>query len=348
MKTKYLAYLKPIVYNIAFLFLPALVIANAAAPGFWDAGHGSTIIPLFKKDSAAISKVQMQREYIFVNLYKNYAVVKGTYLFYNHSNKSEKIRTGYPINGENYAYGVDIVRFDDIYHLKVIVNGLEITSQKLTDYINTTKDNTETINPEGVSQVENWYVWDMEFHPLSVTKLEAYFIVKTPSILTQGYGKKKANAFEYILQTGSAWKDKINSGTILINFKDGLCMDDINGIYPLQRVYYNENQLYYQFKNIKPTADDDLIIWYQGDTTSSIDGISPKELFGEIDNSDTAALNLSNLKLSEKADFKTPTPGWSYILWALGIIAALVAIFFAITLIYLLYLGTKKIIENKS
>ena len=122
-------------------------------------------------------------------------------------------------------------------------------------------------------------------------------------------------------------------------------MDDINGIYPLHRVYFNENQLYYQFTNIKPTADDDLIIWYQGDTTSTIDGISPLELFSEIDNSDTAALNLSNLRLSEKADFKTPTPGWSYLLWGLTLIAALVVIFFAITLIYLLYLGAKKILK---
>lgn len=335
-----------IVYTIVFYFIPFFSTANVAAPGFWGAGHGGTIIPLFKNDSSAISKVQMQREYIFVDLYKNYAVVKGTYFFYNYSGKIEKIRTGYPINGENYAYGVDIVRFEDIYHLKVVVNGIEVTPQKLSDYIDATKDTSETINPEGLSQVNNWYIWGVEFAPLSVTKLEVYFIVKTPSTLTQGYGKKEANAFEYILQTGSAWKDKIISGTILINLKDGLHADDIYGIYPLQRVYYNDHQLYYSFKNLRPSAEDDLIIWYQGDTTSTLGAISPPTLFSEIDKTDTTAINLSKFKMSDKADFDTPAPGWSYILWALGIIAALVAVSFIILILYLVYRGVKKLIHK--
>jgi len=332
---------------IIFSFLPFLANGNAAPPGFWGAGHGSTIIPLFNSDSTAISKVQMQRELIFVDLYKNYAVVKGVYWFFNHSNKQEKIRTGYPVNGENYAYGVDMVRFDDLHHIRAVANGKNILPQRLSEYMEMAKGSSEVVNPSGLTQIGNWFVWDMLFDPMTTTKLEVYFIVHTPSTLTQGYGRKEANAFEYILQTGSSWKDRIMQGNIIVSLKDGLSIDEIMGVYPLQNVSYSGQQLLYQFTNLKPKAEDDLIIWYKGDTSTSFGPMLPDVLYKQIDQTDTAILHRSGLVKLEKSDFDTPTPGWSYLLWAFGILAVLIGLSIIAGIIYIIYKFIKKIIHKK-
>ncbi len=333
------------VFSFVIIFFPLFILGNAAPPGFWGAGHGSTIIPIFKNDSAAIAQVQMQRELILVDLHKNYAVVKGTYWFYNHSSKKQRIRTGYPINGENYAHGVDIVRFDDLYHLQVKINGNPTASVKLSEYDSIAKQIEEINTPNGFSQIGNWYIWEMQFEPLTTTRLEVYFIVRTPTTLTQGYGKKYANAFEYIVQTGASWKDRIMQGDIIVTLKDGLTTKDIFGVYPKNKVNHTDTQLHYRFNDLKPKAEDDLIIWYQGIPDSSIALLKPLQLFSEIEQTDTSILRQTGLKLMEKDDFDTPMPEWSWLLIG-GVVLGL-ALSLAITgrLIYLLYKVIKKIFK---
>ena len=132
-------------------------------------------------------------------------------------------------------------------------------------------------------------------------------------------------------------------GNIIVNLKDGLNINKIIGTYPLQHVFFNDKQLLYHFTDLKPKAEDDLIIWYQGDTTSTFETLHPSSLYKQVDETDTSIVHRSNLTILEKTDFDTPLPGWSYILWTFGIIALLLIIFISYKLIYLIYKFIKNI-----
>lgn len=321
--------------------LPLASFGNAAPPGFWDVGHGTTLVPLFKNDTAALRQVQMQKELIFIDLYKHYAVVKGSYWFYNHSSTTQKIRTGYPINGKYWVKNEDQVTFKDLYHLRVESNGMVIPHYKLEDYPDTTWQQ-EFSSPQILESVGNWYVWDMQFPPGMATRVDVYFIVQTPASLTQGYGRKEANAFEYIVQTGAAWTGRIMDGKIIVSLRDGLSVDQILGVRPVGRTAYAQNQLLYSISNLKPAPEDDLILWYEGSSDTSIAMLVPAELYTRINQTDTSILQLTNLTKMEKADFDTPAPEWTYWLIAIFILGLLGCV----GLIYLIILLIKKIAKR--
>ncbi|PHK03737.1 hypothetical protein VF10_38295, partial [Nostoc linckia z13] len=80
------------------ILLPQQTLANAAQPGIWNAG-GKVFTMLYPEDSLSFKKVQMQQERIYIQLYKGFAVVKGTYIFKNTSNENLQFKMGYPVNG---------------------------------------------------------------------------------------------------------------------------------------------------------------------------------------------------------------------------------------------------------
>jgi len=324
------------------LFLLSLTIvkfalANVAMPGIWSAGHGSTLTLLFAKDSAAIRWIQMNKELIVIDLYKNYAVVKGTYWFLNKSQYSQQITTGYPINGEFSATIEDMVSFEDLLYLKVEVGGKKVTHYNLADIYDSSQ--TTIASNQLLKAANNWYVWDMTFEPGTLTKVEVYFVVKTPAVLIQGYGRKEATPFEYILQTGANWSGNIMNGQIIINLKDGLKVSDINGILPSKRVYYLRDQLYYSFENLRPSPSDDLIIWYQGNKDSISLNLDTFQLYKSINNTDTAILNATNLALLDKDDFDTSTPDWGYFI--LGFIVLVVGVLITLLVIIIKFIKKK-------
>lgn len=311
------------------LTIAKFAVANVAMPGIWSAGHGSTLTPLFAKDSAAIRWIQMNKELIVIDLYKNYAVVKGTYWFLNKSQYTQQIRTGYPINGEFSATIEDMVSFEDLLYLKVEVGGKKVIHYNLADIYDSSQ--TTLASNQVLKAANNWYVWDMTFEPGTLTKVEVYFIVKTPAVLIQGYGRKEANAFEYILQTGANWSGNIMNGQIIINLKDGLKVTDINGILPSKRVYYLRDQLYYSFENLRPSPADDLIIWYQGTNDSISINLDTSQLYKSINTTDTAILHTTNLSLIERDNFDTPIPDWGYFI--ISFIVLVVGIFITLLVI---------------
>src|SRR5690606_35348662 len=96
------------------------VVANAAQPGIWNAG-GSVFTMLYPDDSLTFKKVQMQHERIYIQLYKGYAVVKGTYLFRNTTGEPLNFKMGYPVNGIYYGGDVDRneVTLDSLSRFKI-------------------------------------------------------------------------------------------------------------------------------------------------------------------------------------------------------------------------------------
>jgi hypothetical protein len=301
--------------SILVICLPLLfslqVMANAAPPGFWGAGHGSTLIPVFRNEQEAIGKIQMQKEEIRIDLYRNYAVVKGSYWFYNHADKIVRVHTGYPVNGEHEAQVVDYVRFDDLHELRVLVEGKAVVSKPLDEWL--LSESNERIPDERLN-ARNWYVWEMNLLPGELTRVDVYFIVKTDAVLTKGYGRKEANAFEYILHTGAAWKDSIQEGVITVRLQDGLTLDDLRGVLPMARVQTDGNKLYYTFTSLRPSVSDDLVIWYEGNKKPYDGSFPADEWYRKVDLLEITPKAGVRLSWLNKSDFDTPVPEFIYVL----------------------------------
>jgi hypothetical protein len=304
--------------------------ANAAAPGFWDAGHGTTMTPLFADEARAISMIQMQKELVLIDLFESHAVVKGTYWLRNHDAAGHRIHVGYPVNGSNRAFPMDHVHFSDLYHLRVFIDGRPQPQYRLSEYPDTAVMKRRVDMPQTMGDATNWYVWDMDFPAGKTVKVEVYFIVPTPASMTRGYGKKEANAFEYVLQTGSAWKDSILNGDIIVNLKSALTPADILGIYPDSSVAHAGDQLLYSFRDLRPGAKDDLIIWYEGSRETALSKLDPEAFYKSIDRTDLSILERTDLLIPDKSDFSTPVSAITYTF----IIALLLGLSFLILMIY--------------
>ncbi len=303
------------------LFFPLLVFSNSAMPGFWSGGTGGEFYPLYKQDSIHLGKIQMQSEEILVHLYPGFAVVKGTYHMLNPSHEPVTLHTGYPINGHLSNREVYSVALSDIYGLKVLVNDSAVPNQKV-------QGDNAIISTDVFNYSSNWYVWQMTYAPQAITTITVYFMVNTQdAVLRKGYDRKEGNAFTYILESGRAWKDSIEQGTISVFLKGGLTLHDIYGVIPNSKLLGNDTFLYYQFTGLEPTDTDNVIIWH-------------KQL-GEAFNFDSLALDastwyagmdapvvrppLSQLKPVTAFDFQVPKLGSTMI--GIAFLAVIVAPF---------------------
>ncbi len=231
-------------------------LANAAQPGIWNAG-GTVFTMLYPQDSLTFKKVQMATEKIYIQLHKGYAVVKGTYIFKNTTNEKLSFKMGYPVNGIYSGGEVDYnqVILDSLSKFKIKSNDNWLPLVKQTNY--------EYGNIQNFS--ENWMVWEMAFAPNETRTVEVFFMVNTNNAqITKGYNKNNYNAFIYLLESGSVWKNPIEKGNFYIQLRDGLSQKDIKGLSAGFDFMYNEEyQLYAGTKtNFLPMAKDNLVVTY--------------------------------------------------------------------------------------
>lgn len=270
------------------------VLANAAQPGVWNAG-GTVFTMLYPEDSLTFKKVQMQQERIYIQLYKGYAVVKGVYLFRNTTNEKLNFKMGYPINGVYYGGNVDLnqVTLDSLSQFKIKAKNewLPLLEQQNGDYgkINSFSD--------------NWKVWEMAFAPEESQTVEVYFIVNTNNAgVRKGYNNERKNAFIYLLESGSVWKNPIEKGSFYVQLMDGLTPENINGISQGFGFRYNEtHKLYAGAKtNFSPTPKDNLVVtYYEHNEHFVFDKalVQTENLFAKID--DLSLMPLETLTYTE-------------------------------------------------
>lgn len=261
--------------------------ANAAQPGIWNAG-GTVFTMLYPEDSLTFKKVQMQQERIYIQLYKGYAVVKGTYLFRNTTGEKLNFKMGYPINGIYSGGDVDLneVKLDSLSQFKIRAKDEWLSLQE--------KPNREYDNIIAFS--DNWKVWEMTFAPNESQTVEVYFIVNTNEAgVRSGYNSERKNALIYLLESGSVWHQPIEKGNFYIQLMDGLTPKDVQGLSSGFGFQYNEtHQLYAGTKtNFSPTRKDNLIAtYYKRNEHFVFDKalVQTESLFAKID-------ELSNLPL---------------------------------------------------
>lgn len=276
------------ILRIAFLLMTIVlhqkIFANAAQPGIWNAG-GTVYTMLYPEDANTFKKVQMQQERIFIQLYKGFAVVKGTYVFKNTSNEYLQFKMGYPINGI-YSGGendLNQIILDSLSQFKIKANNKWLLLEKE----NHPDINNNTQNFNAFS--DNWKVWQMQFAPNEIQKVEVYFIVNTNEArIRKGYNIEKRNAFIYLLESGNVWKNNIEKGEFYIQLMNGLTPENIQGISEGFGFKFNTQYQIFagQKTNFTPTPKDNLIINYsQFNENFSFEKVikQTNELFVKID-----------------------------------------------------------------
>lgn len=287
--------------------------ANAAQPGIWNAG-GTVYTMLYPEDAITFKKVQMQQERIFIQLYKGFAVVKGTYVFKNTTNEHLQFKMGYPINGI-YSGGendLNQIILDSLSQFKIKANNKWLSLEKE----NHPEINTNTQNINAFS--DNWKVWQMQFAPNEIQKVEVYFIVNTNEArIRKGYNIEKRNAFIYLLESGSVWKNNIEKGEFYIQLMNGLTPENVQGISNGFGFKFNTQYQIFagQKTNFSPTPKDNLIINYsQFNENFSFEKVIKQthELFVKIDQMSQLSfesLTYSTIKLGNPYEVESTIEG---------------------------------------
>lgn len=268
--------------------------ANASQPGVWNAG-GTVFTMLYPEDSLTFKKVQMQQERIYIQLYKGYAVVKGEYIFKNTTSEKLNFKMGYPVNGIYSGGSVDLnqVQIDQLNQFKIKADELwlPLVEQQTGEYGN--------INSFG----DNWKVWQMDFLPDETKTVQVYFIVNTNNgTVSKGYNRERKNAFIYLLESGSVWKNPIEKGNFYVQMVDGLTAENVQGISqgfgfklnPAQRIFAGTKT------DFSPTPKDNLVVTYhEHNETFAFEKIVSQadELFAKID--EMSQLPLETLTYTE-------------------------------------------------
>ena len=249
-------HISAIMFTLLLLITAEKASANAAQPGIWNAG-GTVFTMLYPQDSLTFKKVQMATEKIYIQLYKGYAVVKGIYVFKNTTNEKLSFKMGYPVNGIYSGGEVDYnqVILDSLSKFKIRSNGNWLPLVKQPNY--------EYGRIQNFS--ENWMVWQMAFAPNETRTVEVYFMVNTnDGQVSKGYNTNHYNAFIYLLESGSVWKNPIEKGNFYIQLRGGIEQKDVKGLSAGFDFKYNAaHQLYAGLKNnFSPTAKDNLVVTY--------------------------------------------------------------------------------------
>lgn len=233
---------------IIALFSSIAGFGNAAQPGVWSSGGMSNFNLIYPEDSLAFQQIQMIEEDVYIQLYKGFAVTKGVYQLKNTSQDSLFLRTGYPVNGSFQDGGekyVNTVNYDDLYNLKVSVNDKEPLLTR------------DTINDD------KWFVWPMNFAPNEAKTVTVYFLVNTNvGIQSKGYSKNYQNAYIYLIESGSTWKQPIIKGDFYVDFNE-FKSKKIKASLPKSALYSPSlNTIHVKLNDFSPTPDDNLIFTY--------------------------------------------------------------------------------------
>ncbi|RLD77062.1 MAG: hypothetical protein DRJ10_12590 [Bacteroidetes bacterium] len=337
---------------VVFLASTYNLFGNAAQPGIFGAGAFGKFYLFFPEDSIYFKKIQMQQEFITVNLYNGFAVVKGQYWMYNHENDTISMKVGYPLNATyiyNQSHEATEIRFDALYKLKVKINGTDQELLQLPDTLAIRWNSLEQM-PNYDNTAIDWYIWETTFAPKSATKIEVWFIVNTnESLVRLGYNNKRYNGFIYVLETGSIWKNPIEKGRVYIQFKDDILLDNIHGIKPdsIFGIDNTEKNLLYDFSNLTPGFDDNIIITY-GSWVENFnwENIIEKyeEYYSEIDKSSNTKINKSDFELTKFDDpYEIGSTWWvSLLMFLFFFVIYGIPILVVLTIVIVIVVSVKK------
>lgn len=224
----YHEHMKKLFLSILIIFC-ALKIRADIAPNPIQANGIAAVKP---------TEVKMVSEKVIVDLTIDSSHVYCYFKLHNEG-KAEKMQIGFPyMNTTPFSS-----RFAPI---NVYQNG-----KKIND-IDFFKSNSGNIKISSKS----WYLWDAHFDENETMIIEVSYSLPKGVVKNNLYYK-----FDYLLNTGSGWKDKIDTAEIIINLKD-INKELILKTIP-ENFIFSGNQLIWKFYNFEPTIKDDISIQYE-------------------------------------------------------------------------------------
>lgn len=277
---------KILIFTILFFYNQSPTQANVALPGFFNTGGGGSFNPVNKEDYKKAEQIQMKNELITIILFNGFAVVKGEYDMYNSSDKSLTFITSFPKNGK-FNNNIN-VSFNELDNITVF----------------------SAQNSMNIKEKENWYEWENTFKAKSINKIKVYYMLDTSKAFARyGYDSSKDCGLSYILETGQLWKDKIENGRIYIKLMEGLSLDDIYGILPEKFISDNSEQLIYDFKDLEPDYNNNVVIRYRRNFKDfDFKQISKnyKKYFSDLDMLEANKIDTANFHIISKTNFSPP------------------------------------------
>lgn len=199
-------------------------------------GKGNTIYPMMD------TSVEMMSQKVEIKVKSGRSYVRCEFLFKNTGEK-EKIKVGFP------AYGTDRIDkerkgFNEntkIYDFETYIDGQEIPvhiKKSLKEEGNNVKD----------LYYPNWYVWEMAFDEGKVHRVvNTYWVYNS-------YDSMGGEVIEYVLRSGSTWKNKIHYGSVSVEFDKGFDPQNFDIIN--YHVYKKNKNL-----KVKVLPQDKKIVW---------------------------------------------------------------------------------------
>jgi hypothetical protein len=114
--------------------------------------------------------------------------------------------------------------------------------------------NNDSLLNAYITQNKPWYLWKDHFKKGEKQTITVKYILPNGA-------NHICPFFNYLLSTGAGWKGNIKRAQVIVNVKD-IPMDQIVGISPRQ-YRIDDNVISWDFRNIKPTVKDDILINYE-------------------------------------------------------------------------------------
>ena len=244
---------KNIVFCLILLFFlfEKIVWANFGSSVSGEAGIGAL-------DFEALKQIEMEREWLKIELYKNNASVTVLYRFKN-KGEDVTVTAGFPtiswkegeVDTSNYSIFVqgEKINFD-------LKKGKKVDWFGHAGYL----DLDSKGNPMPMLPKINWFISTISFKKREIKEIKIKYLVRY-EVYSSGVGNEEdieSGIFRYLLSTASIWKGKIKKGFVVINAV---------GVDPNKIVFKNEsrfirkgNTFTWNFTNLEPSKEDDIEI----------------------------------------------------------------------------------------
>lgn len=328
-----------------FPFGPA-AYANVAMPGLFLAGAGRTPTNAASGLGLAVEHVQMVRELVVAQLYDGYAVVRGQYWFYNSHPDSIWLSVGFPVDAysENvYRDGRESIylRYDDLYSMRVIVNGVKLESPPDYQAGAAPSESDSVDRTHSWLAHSDWRVWQQWFAGHDTTAVTIYYIIRTTAPANEW---TDFPTFGYVVESGSVWAGNIQEARVVVQMLEGQTVDDLKTVHPESRDMRASEDgriLSYAFFNLEPTVADNLIIGLNNSTGQQLGNID--SAYAAIDRFAAHLPPHNSLEDEYDADWKNPRrkgigSGFAFLL----VIASPVLLLFLVAIILVFIVIARK------
>ncbi|MBK1791156.1 NADase-type glycan-binding domain-containing protein [Persicirhabdus sediminis] len=221
-----------------------------------------------------VEQVQILDETLSIVLKADYAEVNVRYVMENVSEKSAKVKFGFPAEDVKSSYNwiysfesgqqtklepVTEVKYCRNYQVKL--NGKELRSTYIHEPFNDAKKVAEHPSMEPFLGIKGWLVSEMKVAKGAQVVLEISYLSEYDSDYSyvSEDARKEALSFKYRLSTGAVWHGPIKQGRVKLSL-DGVSPQEFKIVSPVNCFVRHGETWVWEFESLEPTLANDIEI----------------------------------------------------------------------------------------